>query len=55
MNNLKKNKLQRRVKRLYTLCVCLTLALAATVAPAFAAAAGDPLGVVNNLSEFIFP
>ena len=53
MNNLKKNKLQRRAKRLYTLCVCLTLALATTVAPAFAAAS-DPLDVVNNLSDFIF-
>ena len=55
MNDLKKNKLQsqRRAKRLYALCVCLTLALAATVAPAFAAA-GDPLDVVNNLSDFIF-
>ena len=54
MNDLKKNKLQRRAKRLYALCVCLTFALATTVAPAFAAAGGDPLGVVNNLSDFIF-
>ena len=56
MNDLKKNKLQRRAKRLYALCVCLTLALAATIAPAFAAGAGasDPLDVVSNLSDFIF-
>ena len=54
MNDLKKNKFQRRAKRLYALCVCLTLALATTIAPAFAASGGDPLGVVNNLSEFIF-
>ena len=54
MNDLKKNKLQRRAKRLYALCVCLTLALATTIAPAFAAAGGDPLSVVNNLSDFIF-
>ena len=55
MNNLKKNKLQsqRRAKRLYALCVCLTLALAAAIAPAFAAAS-DPLDAVNNLSDFIF-
>ena len=57
MNNLKKNKLQRRAKRLYALCVCLILALAVSVAPAFAAASPaptDPLGVINNLSNFIF-
>ena len=53
MNDLKKNKLQRRAKRLYALCVCLILALATTSAPAFAAG-GDPLSVVNNLSDFIF-
>ncbi len=52
--NLKNNKLQRRAKRLYALCVCLALALTVTVMPAFAAAGGDPLDVVNNLSEFIF-
>ena len=46
MNDLKKNKLQsqRHARRLYALCVCLTLALAAAIAPAFAAAGGDPLG-----------
>ena len=56
MNNLKKNdKLQRRAKRLYTLCVCLALTMAVFIVPAFAApAGGDPLDVVNNLSEFIF-
>ena len=54
MNDLKKNKLQRRARRLYALCVCLTLALTATIAPAFAAAGGDPLSVVSNLSDFIF-
>ena len=54
MKALKKNKLQRRARRLYALCVCLILALAAAIAPAFAAAGGDPLSVVNNLSEFIF-
>ena len=53
MNDLKKNKLQRRARRLYALCVCLVLALAAAIAPAFAAT-GDPLTAVNNLSDFIF-
>lgn len=56
MNNLKKNdKLQRRAKRLYALCICLALTMAVFIVPAFAApAGGDPLDVVNNLSEFIF-
>ena len=58
MNNLKKNKLQRRAKRLYVLCVCLTLVMAVAIMPAFAAASpapgGDLLNVVNNLSDFIF-
>ena len=54
MNHLKNNKLLRRAKRLYALCVCLTLAAAMFVTPAFAAAGGDPLQVVSNLSDFIF-
>ena len=59
MNNLKNNKLQRRAKRLYALFVCLALAMAVAVTPAFAAASpapagGDPLGVVSNLTDFIF-
>ena len=60
MNTLKKNKLQRRAKRLYALFVCLTLVMAVAVMPAFAAASpastigGDPLSVVGNLSDFIF-
>ena len=59
MNDLKKNKFQRRAKRLYALFVCLTLVMAVAVMPAFAAAspapaAGDPLDVVDNLSDFIF-
>jgi len=55
MNHLKNNKLQRWAKRLYALCVCLALALTVTVMPAFAAAGGDPLDVVNNLSDFSAP
>ena len=60
MNTLKNNKLQRRAKRLYALFVCLTLVMAVAITPAFAAASpapttgSDPLGVVNNLSDFIF-
>lgn len=54
MNHLKNSKLQRRAKRLYALCVCLALVMATAITPAFAAAGGDPLGVVNNLSDFIF-
>ncbi len=50
-----RKKNERRVKRLYALCVCLALAVITAIMPAFAAAAGgDPLGVVNNLSDFIF-
>ena len=54
MNHLKNNKLQRRAKRLYALCVCLALTAAMFVMPAFAASGGDPLDVVSNLSDFIF-
>lgn len=54
MNNLKKNKSQRRAKRLYALCACLALAMITTIMPAFAASGGDPLTVVSNLSDFIF-
>ena len=55
MNDLKKNKFQRRAKRLYALCVCMALTMAVFIVPAFAApAGGDPLTVVNNLSDFIF-
>ncbi len=56
MNDLKKNKFQRRAKRLYALLVCLALAMAVTIVPAFAtpAGGGDPLTVVSNLSDFIF-
>ena len=55
MNHLKNNKLLRRAKRLYALCVCLTLTAAMFVTPAFAAAGGDPLQVVSNLSDFSAP
>ena len=55
MNTLKKNKLQRRAKRLYALFVCLAHVLVAAVMPAFAAdGTDDPLYVVSKLSDFIF-
>ena len=54
MNDLKKNKFQRRAKRLYALLVCMVLSMAVTIMPAFAATGGDPLTVVSNLSDFIF-
>ena len=54
MNHLKNNKLQRRAKRLYALCVCLALTMTAFIMPAFAAAGGGDLDVVSNLSDFIF-
>ena len=60
MNTLKKNKLQRRARRLYARFICLTLVMAVAIMPAFAAASPaptdstDPLNVVSNLSDFIF-
>ena len=56
MNDLKKNKLQRRIKRVFALLICLTLVMATAVTPAFAdtAANGDPLTTVSKLSDFIF-
>lgn len=40
-----------RIFSVATLIVCMLLSL---TVPAFAAANGDPIKVVNNLSEFIF-
>lgn len=48
----RQKKLERRAKKVYTLAVALTMAMAVTVVPAFAA--DDPLAVVSNLSDFIF-
>ena len=49
-------KMERRAKKAYALAAALTLCLAVTIAPAFAASStgGDPLTVVSNLSDFIF-
>ncbi len=53
-NDLTHNKFERRIKKAYALFASLMLAMACTIVPAFAAGGGDPLQVVNNLSDFIF-
>lgn len=45
---------ERKVHRLYGAAACFALVLTAMIAPAYAAGGGDPLAVVNNLSDFIF-
>ncbi len=52
-HDLQVSTFERRMKRLYVLCSSAALTLMATGSSAFAAAA-DPLGVINNLSDFIF-
>lgn len=47
-----KSLTERRVRRGYSLLVCLAAALSLTVMTAMAA--DDPLAVINNLSDFIF-
>ena len=49
----RQKKLERRAKKVYALAVALTLSMAVTIVPAFAAG-DDPLAVVSNLSDFIF-
>ena len=44
---------ERKVNRLYASAACVALMAALMAAPAYAAA-GDPLSVINNLSDFIF-
>lgn len=51
-HDLQVSTFERRIKRLYVLCSGAALTLMATGSSAFAAA--DPLGVINNLSDFIF-
>ena len=48
-----KKPFESKAKRLYSICASVFFMLAVFVVPAFAAD-GDPLAVVNNLSEFIF-
>ncbi|MCG9968378.1 glutamyl-tRNA amidotransferase [Pelotomaculum terephthalicicum JT] len=45
-------KMFGKTKRVFAVCCALALLLALFAVPAYAA--GDPLQVVNNLSEFIF-
>ena len=48
----RQKKLERRAKKAYALAIALTLSMAVTIVPAFAA--NDPLQIVSNLSDFIF-
>jgi|GluameStandDraft_1065615.scaffolds.fasta_scaffold31725_2 hydrogenase-4 membrane subunit HyfE len=49
-------KIERRAKRAYAVFTCMVLSMAVMIVPAFAApaAGGDPLQIVENLSDFIF-
>lgn len=51
-----KTRFEKHAKKLFTLFSCLVAATAIMTIPALAApeAGGDPLAVVNKLSEFIF-
>lgn len=44
----------RRARRLYFTGILAMALCAALTVPAFAASGGDPLSIVNNLSDFIF-
>ena len=44
----------RRVQKLYTAAALVLTLCAALTCPALAAGGGDPLTIVNNLSDFIF-
>lgn len=48
-----KKQFESKAKRLYSIFASVFFMLAVFVVPAFAAD-GDPLAVVNNLSDFIF-
>ena len=48
-----KKPFESKAKRLYSIFASMFFMLAVFVVPAFAAD-GDPLAVVNNLSDFIF-
>lgn len=51
-NTLDHKQVERRVRRAYTMVVCVAAMAACLTVPAFAA--DDPLAVIENLSEFIF-
>ena len=44
----------KKTRRAFLIFAAITLAVAMLFAPAVAYAADDPIGVVNNLSNFIF-
>ena len=44
---------ERKAHRLYAVAAAALLALTVMISPAYAAG-GDPLAVINNLSDFIF-
>ena len=44
---------ERKANRLYAVAAASLLALTVMISPAYAAG-GDPLAVINNLSDFIF-
>ena len=52
----RQRKIERRAKRAYAVFTCMVLSMAVMIVPAFAApaAGGDPLQIVENLSDFIF-
>ena len=52
----RQRKIERRAKRAYAVFACMVLSMAVMIVPAFAApaAGGDPLQIVENLSDFIF-
>ena len=49
----RQRKIEHRAKRAYAVFACMVLSMAVMIVPAFAA--DDPLQIVENLSEFIFP
>ncbi len=46
-------KIERRAKKVYSIFACMVMALTTMIIPA-AAAANQPLQIVQNLSDFIF-
>lgn len=50
--DLRTRRLQQRVRRVFSLWAALVMAVSLLSVPALAA--GDPLTIVNNLSDFIF-
>ena len=54
MNTLeRRKKFERRARRAYAMAASMALSMLILAAPAFATG-GDPLEIINNLSDFIF-